>query len=177
MDPDDQRDLVQAARTGDADAWERLYRAVYPRLRAYAVRRAGAETAEDIVSETMTRAVAAIHRYQWQPVGFDAWVFGIARRVTADHHRQAARRPRPVGDGSEPFAVPGEALELAEEHAQLHRLFERLSPAEQELLELRVVAGLNAEQTAAALGKRPGAVRMAQSRALAHLRALLERDP
>jgi RNA polymerase sigma-70 factor, ECF subfamily len=38
------------------------------------------------------------------------------------------------------------------------------------VLELRVIAGLTPEQTAVVLGKRPGAVRTAQSRALARLR-------
>src|SRR5207248_9756458 len=52
--------------------------------------------------------------------------------------------------------------------------FERLGPANQELLELRVMAGLSAEAVGQVLGKRPGAVRMAQNRALGRLRALME---
>ena len=42
------------------------------------------------------------------------------------------------------------------------------------MLELRVIAGLSADQVAAVLGKRAGTVRTAQSRALAHLRELVE---
>lgn len=52
--------------------------------------------------------------------------------------------------------------------------FAKLSKADRELLELRVVAGLSSEDAAAALGKKPGAVRMAQARALEKLRAHLE---
>jgi len=58
----------------------------------------------------------------------------------------------------------------------VRRCFSLLSEKERELLELRVVAGLSAEQVAAVLKKRPGAVRSAQSRALAHLRTLMEQD-
>jgi RNA polymerase sigma-70 factor (ECF subfamily) len=39
---------------------------------------------------------------------------------------------------------------------------------------LRVIAGLTADQAAVVLGKRAGTVRVAQSRALARLRELLE---
>jgi RNA polymerase sigma-70 factor (ECF subfamily) len=176
-------DLVAAARAGDQDAWERLYRHAYPRLRAYALRRVGAEHADDVVSETMTRAVAAIDRFSLGPVGFDGWLFGIARRVTADHYRaaeRAARRGRAAvgANGSADAAgVPvDDGLVMADEHDQVRRLFGLLSEAERELLELRVVAGLSADDAAAALGKRPGAVRTAQSRALSRLRSLLEAD-
>lgn len=185
MEASRQRELVEAARSGDGAAWEELYRGAYPRLHAFVAHRVPRELAEDMVSETMTRAVAAIDRYRWTDVGFDPWLFGIARRITADHHRRAARAARRTApgliateDGRMPTAqVPGERIEQDEEHAALRRAFAQLSPNERELLELRIVAGLSAEQAAAALGKRPGAVRTAQSRALAHLRQLLEGQP
>ena len=168
--------LAGAAKRGDPDAWEAIYRAVYPRLRAYAARRVGPGQAEDMVNETMTRAVGAINRFEWGPAGLDGWLFGIARRVTADHLRRLERERRAMGRS--PVAVegasPGEALEMGEEAALLRRRFGQLSPSDREVLELRVLGGLSAEQAATALGKRPGAVRMAQSRALASLRRLME---
>ena len=171
------RALVEAARAGDAEAWNEIYAQVYPRLRAYVVRRCGRYDAEDLVSETMTRALQAIGRFRWKQAGFEGWLFGIARHVTADHHRrlERARRHDPRIDPSDArFAAPGEGSDLADDHAELRRAFACLPKADRDLLELRVVGGLSAEQTAAALGKRPGAVRVAQSRALARLRITLE---
>ena len=169
--------LVAAARAGDVEAWVQLYRGVYPRLRAYMVRRVGAQHAEDAVSDTVCRAVAGVHRLEVGPAGFDGWIFGIARRVAADHHRRAGRRPRVASDvPGDSGPEPGDALSTFEDHRQLRQAFARLTPADRELLELRVVAGLSAEQVAAVLGKRAGAVRTAQSRALARLRALLTDD-
>jgi RNA polymerase sigma-70 factor (ECF subfamily) len=176
--------LVEAARAGDHDAWHELYRRVYPRLRAYAVRRVGTVDAEDVVSETMVRAVGAIDRFTLTPSGFDGWLFGIARRICVDHHRAAERAARrrgraalvTNGDESAAGVSLDEGLVLADEHAQIRRVFDQLTDAERELLELRVIAGLSADATAVALGKRPGAVRTAQSRALARLRVLLEGD-
>ena len=65
---------------------------------------------------------------------------------------------------------------LIEEYAAERRAFDRLPDSERELLELRLIAGLTSEETAHVLGRRPGAVRMAQSRALSRLRAILEEE-
>jgi RNA polymerase sigma-70 factor (ECF subfamily) len=178
VDIDDQRALVEKARGGDADAWESLYRNVYPRLRAYAARHGGADAAEDLVNETMARAVAAMGKFQWQSAGFDAWLFGILRRVCAEHHRHNRRRQDrdvrygPSLDGDQPT----DHFDLIEEQERVRRAFEQLKPAERELLELRVMAGLSADQVGELLGKQPGAIRTAQSRAVAQLRRLMERD-
>ncbi len=170
--------LVTAARAGDQAAWDELLRSLYPRLRAYAARRLPPPHVEDAVSETMTRAVAGIDRFTWGPSGFDGWVFGIGRNVVADHYRSLDRatRHRDTRADLDVGALPGDAIDLGEDHAQVRRCFALLHDKERELLELRVVAGLSAEQVAAVLGKRPGAVRSAQSRALAHLRRLMEED-
>jgi RNA polymerase sigma-70 factor (ECF subfamily) len=172
--------LVRAARAGDDAAWESLYRTLYPRLRAFFVRRVGLEHAEDGVSETMTRAVASIDRFTWAEAGFDGWVFGIASHVSVDHHRRLdrGRRYRHLGhlfsasrsDGAAPV---DQDVVIGDDQALIRRLFTQLSPAEQEVLELRVIAGLSAEQVGEILGQNPGAVRTAQSRALAHLRELM----
>ena len=75
------RRLAELAATGDHDAWELIYRAVYPRLRAYAVRHVGHHAAEDLVSETMTRAIRGIDGFRWTAAGIEPWLFGIARRA------------------------------------------------------------------------------------------------
>ena len=173
-----ERERAEAAKRHDADAWEAIYRAVYPRLRSYVDRRVGRDLGEDLVNETMTRAVASIDRFEWGPAGIDGWLFGIARRVTADHLRRQEREHRAMARVAPDLdsAGPEEGLEADEDAAALRRGFAGLSADERELLELRVVAGLSAAQVAAVLGKRPGAVRTAQSRALAHLRQRLEQD-
>lgn len=170
--------LVKDAAAGDHAAWERIYRAIYPRLRGYAAQHVGSDTADDIVSETMMRAVASIDRFRWTAAGIDPWLFGIARRVVADHHRRTGRlRRRSRAVASPAPALPADAAELADEHAAVRDAFSRLSADDREVLELRVIAGLTPDQVAVVLGKRPGAVRVAQSRALSRLRQRLERGP
>jgi RNA polymerase sigma-70 factor, ECF subfamily len=178
-----ERALVEAARQGDHSAWELLYRRLYPRLHTYHARRLGTDHAEDAVSETMARAVRGFDGFILGRAGFDGWVFGIARRVAADHYRKSAQRrrqriaearvARSPDHGADPTA---DDLCQDDDRAQIRRLFAGLSPADREILELRIVAGLSSEQVGAVLDKAPGAVRTAQSRALARLRQLLEAD-
>ncbi len=53
---------------------------------------------------------------------------------------------------------------------QMGRLLDTLPPKQREILVLRVVVGLSAEETAEAVESTPGAVRVAQHRALTKLR-------
>jgi RNA polymerase sigma-70 factor, ECF subfamily len=171
---DDLVSLVERARASDPDAWEALYRRVYPGLLAYATRRLDADRARDAVAEAMARAVANIQRFAWKGGGFDAWMYGILRHVVVDAHRVRARHrgePLDHGDGAGPLDYVLEG----EEAAALRSAFDSLDTADRELLELRVVAGLSAEEVGSVLSKRPGAIRMAQSRALDRLRHELER--
>lgn len=196
--------LVARARRGDAEAWEALYRRVYPRLLGYARRRLDGEAARDAVSETMARAVAGIERFGGdlsagggQAGGaFEPWLFGILRHVVIDAQRAHGQRtetnawptlgdaagtsraslssPRPA---EPPDDKPGPLDQVlgAEEALALRAAFEELSDEDREVLELRVVAGLTSEQAAEVLGKKPGAVRMAQTRALTRLRERMEK--
>jgi RNA polymerase sigma-70 factor, ECF subfamily len=180
IEPEEARRLVDAAATGDDEAWEALYRALYPRLRAFFLRRVGAEQADDAISDTMMRAVASIDRFQWTDAGFDGWVFGIARHVSVDHHRRQDRVRRyhhisRMFSGSKTDGTPpvDQELVIDDDQALIRGLFSKLTPDEQEVLELRVIAGLSAEQVGELLGHKAGAVRTAQSRALAHLRELM----
>lgn len=174
----DEHALVGLAAGGDPDAWECLYRATHPKIHAYVRRRLPAAEVGDAVSETFLRAVRGLDGFSGSGAGFDAWVYGIARHVVLDAQRGAARRQRalrvPLRDVAD--GEPLQTLLDTEEAAAARRAFARLGPADRELLELRVVGGLSADEAATALGSRPGSVRMAQTRALRRLRDLLAEE-
>lgn len=167
--------LVVRAGTSDPDAWEALYRRAYPGLLAYASRRLDAERAKDAVAETMARAIARIDCFEWRGGGFDAWLYGILRHVVVDAHRARTREGNRRERDEPRRAGPLDHVLDGEDAREVRAAFARLSADDRELLELRVVAGLTAEEVGEVLGKRPGAVRMAQSRALERLRRELER--
>ena len=117
-------------------------------------------------------------RHEGKP--FLAFVYGICSHKVADAHRAAARsRTHPVAEvpdapsmarGPEQSAVANSTALVVDE------MLSTLPEAQQEILRLRVVVGLSAEETAEALGMSAGSVRVSQHRALGKLRQLLAKD-
>jgi RNA polymerase sigma-70 factor (ECF subfamily) len=170
----EQDDVVGRLRAGDPLSWETLYRRMYPSMLAYARRRLPTvEEAQDAVSEALTRTVAGLDRLADAGARPESWLFGVLRHVVMDRQRSVYRRrdlpDRREIDGPDPLEV----VVVDEEQRAVRAAFERLSERDRELLELRVVAGLSADDVADLLDMRPGAVRTAQSRALDRLRSML----
>jgi RNA polymerase sigma-70 factor (ECF subfamily) len=165
---------VEAAKRGDPGSWEAAYLAYGRALMGYLmVRLDNRDDAAEALSETFLRAIDKASSFRGDAYAFRAWLFTIARHVSTDHHRRRTRLtvlPEYVDteDRSQPS---GEDLAiLHEDVAELRNGFARLSEAEQEILWLRICAGLSAADVGAVVGKRPGAVRMQQMRALESLR-------
>jgi RNA polymerase sigma-70 factor (ECF subfamily) len=118
----------------------------------------------------------SLPRYRDHGKPFLAYAFGIASHKVADHQRSAVRRATVSDDALLTVADPGDTPEQAAlrsaEARRAHELLELLAPPARELLLLRVAGGLSAEETGAVLDMSPGAVRVAQHRALVRLREL-----
>ena len=131
----------------------------------------GADAA-DATSAIFTRALANIGDCQAQ--SFRPWLFTIARNVVTDHYRAA----RPVETLDESIEVTDEAVgpeELAiagDERQSLTAALRQLTDEQRSIIELRL-AGLSANEIAAALGKSRNAIDQMQYRAVARLRKLL----
>ena len=83
--------------------------------------------------------------------------------------------PEPVDEVPErtdTAATPEEHAVRRDDVARVVTAMAGLSDQQSEIIVLRVAVGLTSEETAAALGMTPGAVRVAQHRALATLRRL-----
>ena len=121
--------------------------------------------------------LGALARYGDEPESFLPFVYGIAAHKVADAHRATARnRSEPVAnvpDEADRHAGPEQRALRTELSGEVRELLKELSPKHREILMLRVVVGLSAEETAQAVGSTPGAVRVAQHRALNKLRAAL----
>ena len=137
--------------------------------------RTGSLDEDDLAQEVCLALVSALPSYRDMGRPFGAFVFAIAAHKVADAARGAARAPLPVPvlpdlpdrcPGPEETAVKGVDARLA------RALLAHLPAAQRRLLLLRVVAGLSAEDTGYVLDMSPGAVRVAQHRALARLRTL-----
>ena len=172
--------LVAGAISGDPRAMEDLlgavHRLVHRYCRARLSRFPGAEhAADDVAQEVCIAVLSALPRYRDEGKPFEAFVYRIAANKVADVQRWSYRTPTPqaelpdvidLTDGPETLAI--RASDAREARVLLDRLPETL----RELVVLRVAVGLSADETGRALGMSPGAVRVAQHRAVQRLRTL-----
>lgn len=180
VDAVDLTGALRAAQDGDEVAMADLFRALNPPLLRYLRHRAPA-AAEDLASECWLAVAKALAAFEGDGEDLRAWLFGVARRQVAGFWRASRRGPAvvPTAEVAEiPTSDTGEVVveELASQ-AAVDLMLRTLSDDQAEILLLRVVAGLSVEQVAAVLGKRPGAVRVAQHRALRRLATRVERKP
>ena len=173
QDPPPRPDAIEALLRQFRPAIVRYCRA---RLVSAGVRtRTGSLDEDDVAQEVCLALVSALPSYRDMGRPFGAFIFAIAAHKVADAARGAARAPLPVPvlpDLPDRCPGPGEAL-LKNVDARIARaLLASLPAAQRRLLLLRVVAGLSAEDTGYVLDMSPGAVRVAQHRALARLRTL-----
>jgi RNA polymerase sigma-70 factor (ECF subfamily) len=184
VDDDDVAALVRLAVEGDPAATAELVHRIRPAVLRYCRARLGRfagsyDAADDAAQEVFVAVLAALPRYRDEGKPFAAFVFSVAGRKVADVARAAYRLPIAVAEVPEQVdpADGPEALALRAADADAARqLLATLPPQQQEILHLRVAAGLSAEETGAALGMTAGAVRVAQHRALSRLRELAGED-
>ena len=177
----DRLDVVVAdAVAGNRDALREVLETIRPIVVRYCRARIGTAersglSADDVAQEVCLAAITALPRYKDQGRPFLAFVYGIAAHKVADAHRAVARnRAEPTDDVPERATAdlgPEQMAIDADSAARLSALLDLLPAKQREILILRVVVGLSAEETADAVGSSPGAVRVAQHRALARLRA------
>lgn len=176
--------LVQAAVQGNRAAVAGLLRALRPMVFRYCLGRLrtwqdGSSDAEDCAQDVLLAIVRALPGYTHDVDGFLPFVFGIAAHKVSDFHRRRARdRTSPVAEPPAPRSGGADPTgEEAERSAALDwsaGLLDTLPPRQREILVLRIILGMTAEETAAAVGLgSAGAVRVAQHRALTTLRRLL----
>jgi RNA polymerase sigma-70 factor, ECF subfamily len=168
----EERALVERGRAGDRDALARLYHLHVDRIESYLVLSVGnRHDAEDLTSQTFSRMLERIDRYEDRAVPFSAWLFRIAKNAATDHFR-SARRTLTLAEPPEPRESAPSAEEAALERLADRRVAElarRLSHDQQRVIALRVLLGRSTAESAQALGKTKGAVKALQHRAVASL--------
>lgn len=164
--------VLAAARAGATWALAALYREFQPAILRY-LRAQAPSHAEDLAAEVWLDAAAGLGRFDGDEAGFRRWLFTIAHRRLVDQRRRDARhrsligalersgRPNPMDSEAELLAASGTEAALA--------LIAGLPRDQAEVVLLRVVGGLDANEVAAIVGKTPGAVRVLQHRALKRL--------
>jgi RNA polymerase sigma-70 factor, ECF subfamily len=182
-DPRELDRLVASALAGERGAMNTLLRILRPLVVRYCRSRLGGydrvnATPDDVAQEVCLAVLRALPGYQDQGRPFLAFVYGIAQHKVVDAHRAAGRdRSDPMDEmpeGEDLLHDGPEQSALAQaDSVEMAALLAELPEKQREVLRLRVVVGLSAEETAEAVGSTAGAVRVAQHRALTKLRQLI----
>jgi len=168
--------LLGAAQTGAPWAWDRLYQDLAPPVRGYLVAQ-GAADPDDLLGEVWLHVARGVARFGGDESAFRSWVFMIAHHRVVDERRRRGRRPESApGDaddwaGTTPAAEDDALAGIATE--EVVALLARLTDDQRDVLTLRILGDLTVEQVAAATGRRPGAVKALQRRALRSLQKIL----
>jgi RNA polymerase sigma-70 factor (ECF subfamily) len=168
---DNLADALRAAVAGDEAGFAVLWRTLQPAVLRY-LRVVCGDAAEDVASETWLQAARDLCRFTGDPTTFRVWLFRIARHRGLDETRRARRRREVTRDEVEPpTPVRDVALDVIDRSGTewALRLIGGLPIDQAEAVILRAVVGLDVGATAAVLGKRPGAVRVAAMRGLRRL--------
>ena len=182
---------LEAIRRGDADAFEQVARRHAPRLFRFALRLTGSrEEAEDLVQETLLRALPALKRFEGRArlstyllrALSNLWKNRLrakSRSRLVEWFRAARRNPsRPEEDEAEFVPVdqapsPLERLEANERTEEVRQAVSKLEPNRRLALLLREVEDLSYEEIARMTGVPVGTVRSRLARARDDLRALI----
>lgn len=177
----DELRLVQRAQRGDRCALEELARCFRPRLVHLLSRRTGCwADAEDVAQDALMRALQRIDRHDGRR-RFSVWLYRIALRIAADHHRKA--RPEPGLDSSrlcDPREDdPAKAATDGELRANLWSIAQGVLSADQySALWLRYAEGMSIKEVAGVLGRTRISTRVllhrARQRLAPHLISLVD---
>lgn len=157
------------ARWACTDIWVEYSPAVAAFLKAR-----GSLEPEDLTSEVFIALFDQLDRFTGGEAEFRTFVFTIAYRRLVDELRKRSRRGHHSewDAESDPRRSPSAEEQALDElaDASTRALLDGLPPDQRNVMVLRIIADLTIEQIAEVIGKRPGAVKALQRRALEALR-------
>lgn len=156
-------DLLVRARTGDGEAFRLLLEPHQKSLCQLARRVAGdAHWAEDLLQETLIRAVRGIGGYRGEG-SFRTWLYSILVRLASEPKRWRRAETPPPLTVEVPDVLALDPADLAftrELGDRLDEAMERLPQRQRLALHLRAVEGLDYDRIASVLDCKAGAARM-----------------
>lgn len=174
-------DLIRKAKLGDTDAYGQLYQAYAAQVFRFIYSHIdNSQDAEDLTSEVFVRAWRSLAGYRQRGLPFKAFLFRVARNLVIDQYRQRQRSFAEVtldeDFTSTSIPDPDVVVQQLQDVRELRQTLAKLREEYRTVLVMRFLSGLSPEETAQAMSKSVGAVRVLQHRALNALRELMDRE-
>ena len=175
------RDVVEACRRGDPEAFRVLFETHKDRVYSIALRYSGdATVAMDIAQDTFLKLLSSIGDYRGD-ANFETWLYRVVVNRCLDHHRRGRKLLPVVNDLLDLIWNTGETilhqLLRTEFEENVQEVIQTLAPEQRMVVVLRYTEGLSYEEIAEILGCSTGTVGSRLSRAhrvlerrLSHLR-------
>ena len=169
--------LLEKAIAGDSSAFGLLYDTYQPALYRFVYLKVGhREEAEDLTHQTFLSAWEHISSFKKQGLPVSSWLYRIARNKVIDHYR-TTHTTFSFEDVELELASPEKDLtdvfDTTQDLEKLRNALRSLHPDQQDVVILRFVEGLSHIETARALHKNAGTIRVLQYRALQNLKQQL----
>jgi RNA polymerase sigma-70 factor (ECF subfamily) len=174
----EEKDLIERAIMGESSAFGSLYDKYQPNIYRFVLIKVGRrEDAEDITHQAFLHAWQHIRTYTHRGFPFSSWLYRIARNKVIDHYRTRGREPYLEELDAESFVEETSlhvTLDVRMTLARVHRALKHLKGDQQDVIVMRFVEDLSVKETAAALGKSEGAIKLIQHRAIKELKNVLK---
>lgn len=184
VERDNLDEVVAAAIRGETTAVDGLLRFLRPLVVRYCRAKLGrlprsVSSADDVAQEVCLAVFRALPTYRQLGRPFLSFVYGIAAHKVADVHRANTRdKSDPIADAPDVPSTEDGPEQLTLRHELVEQtgvLLRSLTERQRDILVMRVVMGMSAQETADVIGTTAEAIRVAQHRALNRLRKTLAR--
>lgn len=169
----------RAAKSGNEEAFSRIYDDYYDKLSAYVYRRVlGPEITEDIVSNTFFKVLKNLKKFKWRGAAeFNGWMYRIATNEVNEYFRKKSKYQfSPDKDLEEYFyknskseSVQDEishSVDIQKDFAEISGVIQELKPKEQSLIHLRFFEEMSVSEISRVVKKSENSVRVSLHRAL-----------
>ncbi len=163
-----QRDVIEACRRGERDAFRALFEAYKDKVYSIALRFTGDEPlAMDIAQDVFLKLFSSIGDFRGDSA-FSTWVYRLVVNACLDHRRRSWRLIPIADDLLAVLRAPGNSLDRmlhSEMRDRVRRSVEKLAPELRMVIVLRYTEGLSYEEIAEVLGCATGTVASRLNRA------------
>ena len=173
----DETSLLSRAIEGDPEAFGDLYERYMNQIFRYIYYRVGDRgLAEDFTETVFLKVWESLSSFDVTRISFKGWLFRVSHNLLVDYYRTRKKQQSLDEDFDypDPQLSPEEQVITAEQEALVISALRQLKQEYQDVLTLRFINSLSHAETAKALDRSVGAVRVLQHRALQALDKQIE---
>lgn len=165
---------VNAAASGDAEAFERLYRSHVSRVYGLACRLAGSDRADELTQDVFVRAWEKLHTFRGD-AAFGSWLFRLGVNLIYGHLRKMGGERKRMSDSEIPLSRAQAPRDSAEIRLDFDIAIEYLPDGARQVFVLHDVEGYKHREIAELVGITAGTSKSQLHRARMILREHLDR--